>query len=88
MTYAEAEKTRATLEKAMSDASAAYTALGGGSGPTGLTPDAIRLLPEVRAAKAASAAAFRRLQDHNAFMVKTFSREMKAARDERRGGRK
>lgn len=66
------------------DLRAAYAGLqaidGVGTGPFGLTPDAIKADPEYRAAKAATDKAFARLRGFNAWYVKQFANERAVAR--------
>ncbi|MGE5732779.1 MAG: hypothetical protein ACM37U_12605 [Gemmatimonas sp.] len=61
-------------------------------GPMGLTPDAVKALPEYRAAKARVDKAFARLRAFNGVFVKRFAKELRAERAARtlareRGGR-
>lgn len=56
---------------------------GVGSGPMGLTPDAIKASPEYRAAKAAYDKAFAALRAFNGKYVKLFKAEISAERAER-----
>lgn len=81
MDYATFKATVAELERAERAAAARLRAIPGtGSGPMGLTPDAVKFSPEWQAARAAHAAAFARLQDFNRAHVKRFRKEASAER--------
>jgi hypothetical protein len=56
-------------------------------GPMGITPDAVKATPEYQTAKANFNRSFSALRDHNMFMSKNFSKEMKVDRDARRQAR-
>lgn len=58
--------------------------LGGVVPPMNLTPDAVRLAPEYRAAKAASDAAWERVRGFNATFSRVYKAEIAADRDNRR----
>ena len=49
-------------------------------GPMGLTPDSVRAAPEWKVAKAQADSDFKKLQNWNTFYVKTFKKEINAAR--------
>lgn len=53
-------------------------------GPMGLTPDAVKATPEFKTAKTNFDRAFAALREHNAYMTKNFSAEMKAERAARK----
>lgn len=55
-------------------------------GPMGLTPDAVKALPEYRTAKVQADQAFARLRAFNATFVKTFAKELREERATRRPG--
>jgi len=78
------------LDNECTAASEALNAVPGiGSGPMGLTPDAVRATPEYRTAKAAFDAAFAALRDFNGKFNKQFAAELRAerrARDQKRKG--
>lgn len=76
--FEEARAEEALVEKEMSEAQAAIDAFP--RGPMGLTPDAVRALPEYRAAKARVDKAFARLRAFNAVFVKRFAKELRAER--------
>jgi hypothetical protein len=57
------------------------------TGPTGLTPDAVKASPEYRAAKQAYDSAFAALRCFNASFIRTFAREIEAERAARRAAR-
>jgi hypothetical protein len=63
--------TAESLRAATKAAKEAYKALGGNSGPNGLTPDAVKFSPEGRAAKAALDKAWARERAFNAAAAKT-----------------
>lgn len=56
---------------------------GHGSGPMGLTPDAVRASPEYAALEATAKLAWNRLRDLNGFIGKHYRRERNQARSER-----
>jgi hypothetical protein len=80
MTYEQAKAQRAAIERELSEASAAYAALGGGTGPSGLTPDTVKQSPEGRAAKGRIDSAFSRLRQINGYIVGKFPNELRAER--------
>lgn len=55
------------------------------SGPTGLTPESVRLTPEYRTANARFQRAFAALRAFNAGFTKTFAKELRAERAQRYG---
>ena len=84
MNYAEAKQLKAQLEGNLDVASKALRAIPGiGSGPMGLTPDAVKNSPEYRAASAAYDVAFAALRNFNGQFVKAFKAEYAAERRER-----
>jgi hypothetical protein len=79
--YAIAKQVKAQLEIECGLASQALRAIPGiGSGPMGLTPDAVKATPEYREAKARSDATFAALRNFNGKFVKLFAAEIKAER--------
>lgn len=78
MTFAEAKATAAAIEAEISAAEVALRAFP--VGPMGLTPDAVKVTPEFRAAKKAFDASFAKLRAFNAVFTKTFSRELREER--------
>ena len=82
MNYIEFKRARATLGATM--ASAAKLVATFPRGATGLHSDAVKALPEYRAAVASSNAAFQALRTLNGNHTKTFAREAAAERDARR----
>lgn len=81
MSYAIARAVGAQLEAEHKRASAALKALPGvGTGPMGLTPDAVKFSPEYRTLKAAADAAREAVRRHNGMMVKRYAREMRQER--------
>ena len=81
MSYAIARAVGALLEAEHKRASAALKALPGvGTGPMGLTPDAVKFSPEYRTLKAAADAAWEAVRRHNGMMVKRYAREMRQER--------
>ena len=76
---------QAVLEQQVAVTGKALRAIPGvGSGPFGLTPDAISQSPDYRAAKAAYDAAFAALRAFNGKYVKVFKAEIAAERSARR----
>lgn len=73
---------RAQLETETAAASAALQVFP--SGPTGLTPDAVKFSPEFQAASARYAKAAGQLRELNGANVKRFAKELAAERDARR----
>lgn len=75
MTYTQAKLYREALYQAH-DAAAdhLYAVSGGDKGPMGLTPDSVKETTEWKSAFAKERAAWDRLREHNAFMVKTFKK--------------
>ncbi len=70
---------RANIEAARTVASDRLHAIPGiGSGPMGLTPDAIRATPEYRSAKYQYDGAFLALQHHNGKYCREFASEIRA----------
>ena len=57
------------------------------SGPTGLTPESVRLTPEYRTANARFQRAFAALRNFNAGFTKTFAKELRAERAEQYASR-
>ncbi len=80
--YVEAKQRRESLEAELSAATATYPA-GTGAGNGGLTPDKVKQSPEWQAAHTAVKRAMKALQDWNAYMVRTFKRQMQAERRNR-----
>lgn len=81
MTYAIAKAAKAALEAAEREASANLRKVPGiGSGPMGLTPDAVKARPDYQAAKAAHDRAFGQLRRFNAGFCRTYKAEMRAER--------
>lgn len=79
--YHIAKAAQAALMVETKNASKTLRAIPGvGSGAMGLTPDAVRLSPEYRAAKAAFDAAFARERAFNGRYVKQFAKEIRAER--------
>jgi hypothetical protein len=84
MNYAAAKLVKWRLELEVALASKAFRAIAGiGSGPMGLTPDAIKFSPDYRLAKVRFDVAFAALRDFNGEFHKTFAAEIKAERRER-----
>jgi len=82
--FATAKVVKKQLEQREREAAKKLGAISGiGSGRMGLTPDAVKLSPEYREAKAAWAAAFAALRDFNGTFTKTYANELKAEREER-----
>jgi hypothetical protein len=80
-----AKAKRDELEAAVKKASFDWNAIVGvGSGPMGLTPDAVRLSPEYRAAKQRYQRAHLDLRSFNADFVKRYADELTAERMNRR----
>lgn len=87
-TYAEAKVARDQLVERHSLASAQLKAIPGvGSGPMGLTPDAVKFSPAYRAAKAEMDRLFIALRAANAFIAKHHRKEADADRKDRRANR-
>ena len=87
-TFALAKVAADALDEAYKAASAALATIpGAGSGPMGLTPDAVKASPEWKAARAKQAAALKALQAFNLAYSHTFAREIRADRDARRAAR-
>ena len=85
MTYDEAKKIKARLEENVELTANTLRAIPGvGSGPMGLTPDAVRTSPDYRAACAAYDKAFAALRDFNGKFTKAFKAEYAAERRARR----
>ena len=84
MTYTEAKAMGAAIEARLKAASAAMPK-GTGSGPMGLTPDAIKFSPEYRAAKLVVDRTMRELREFNRWFVPTFKKEISAEIRARRG---
>lgn len=83
--YAVAKAARAKLEAELTAASRQLNAIPGvGSGPMGLTPDAVKFAPEYRQARAAYEAARATLNELNRFINRTFAKEIRAERRARR----
>lgn len=82
MTFAEAKVIRDRLEAAVTSTNAMLRAFP--TGQMGLTPDHIKSSPEFQSALTAFDLAFQRLRTFNFHFVRTFRREIKAARLSRR----
>ena len=82
MTYAIAKATRDQLDAEVSRLSLALKAFP--KGPLNLTPDAVRLSPEYRAAKQAYDASWAKLRAFNAWFSKVYGAEIRADRNQRR----
>ena len=81
MTNTEAKVYREALYQAHDVSTRDLKALSGGErGPMGLTPDGIKQTPEWKSAYHLERQAFERLRKHNAYMVKTFKKEMREER--------
>lgn len=79
--YIVAKAAKAQIEERVTRTSKILRAIPGvGSGPMGLTPDAVRASPEYRIAKAEFDAAFAALQTFNQRFHKAFATEIKAER--------
>jgi hypothetical protein len=83
-----AQAKRDGLEAAAAEASRALNAIPGiGSGPMGLTPDAVKFSPAYRLARARYDKAAAELRAFAGMMSRNFPRELKAERDARRAER-
>jgi hypothetical protein len=82
MTFAEAKATASAIEIEIRATEVALDAFP--VGPMGLTPDAVKVSPEFRAAKKAFDAAFAKLRAFNGYYVKTFAKELREDRRIRR----
>lgn len=78
MNYTESKKEQAKREEALKAAEAKLRKYP--SGPMGLTPQAVRDLPQWQADRQAVATAFNAYQKINRFIVANFKREQKEAR--------
>ncbi|GGB09241.1 hypothetical protein GCM10011491_41500 [Brucella endophytica] len=79
--FVAAKQKQAILEQEYREAGAALKSFpGSGSGVLGLTPDAVRELPEWQSAKRRHDTAFSSLRDFNAAFVKAFHKELRAER--------
>jgi len=88
MTFAIAKAAQAAIEQEASRAGAVLAAIPGvGTGPMGLTPDAVKASPEYRAAKLAYESAFARLRAFNGSYVKVYASELRAERNARRSSK-
>jgi len=87
LTYAEFICERARLDAIEREAGARMSALGAGTGPMGLTPDAIRARPDYQAARGDQRRAMAALRALNGRYAVTYRREEIAARDARRMAR-
>ena len=87
MNYTEATAQRDSLEAAYKAVSGLFNEIPGvGSGPCGLTPDAVKFSPEFRAAKATYQKAFDNLRAFNSYYVKVFKKQIAADREKRAAG--
>jgi hypothetical protein len=77
----------AQLDAEAKAASEKMKALGGGTGPMGLTPDHIKFSPEYRIAYATSQQAHQKLRSLNQTYVKKFANELRAEREAKRNSR-
>lgn len=85
MTYALAKIVYEEFERQQKEASAALRAIPGvGSGPMGLTPDAVKFSPEYRAAKARCDAVAKAAKPFFLNFAKQYKKEIIAERDARR----
>jgi hypothetical protein len=83
--YIAAKAARAILENEVTLASREFQAIPGiGSGPMGLTPDAIKASPEYCAAKKRFDLGFAALRHFNQTFVKTYAAEIRAERRAKR----
>lgn len=82
-TFADAKAIRDRLYLEASTAGAVLKSFP--KGPMGLTPDAVKVSTEFRAAKARYAAAFGTLRAVNAMMTKRYAKELRAERAARNG---
>ena len=81
MTFEQATALRDTFNRLVDETSATLRAIPGvGSGPMGLTPDAVKFSPEFRAADLAFKYAFANLRAFNDRYTKEFKKEVRAAR--------
>jgi len=81
MTFEQAKAIRDQLDAAAAAAGRAIKAVPGvGTGPLGLTPDAVKASPEWRAARAAYDTAAAKLRGFNMFFTRQFARELRAER--------
>lgn len=88
MTYAIAKIAAAAIDAELSAAGAALKAIPGvGSGPMGLTPDAVKFSPEYRTAKSALDAAKARSRAFYAAFSKRYAKEIRADRDAARAAK-
>lgn len=86
--YQEAKARRADLDTAARTTGEALRAFpGAGSGPMGLTPDAVKFSPQYKAAKLAYVQAFAALRDFNHWFTKTFKKEIAQERARSRASR-
>lgn len=79
MTFIEAQEISNTLYANLADLSAALKVFPM-EGPMGLPTETVRLSPEYRDAKSKYDAAFAKLRQFNGWYLKTFKKEIKAAR--------
>lgn len=85
MNFEEAKIIRAEIAAKAEAANAVLMAIPGiGGGAMGLTPDRVKSTKAYQEAHRAMRQAFAAERHHNAFMVKTFKREMAAERAARR----
>lgn len=76
--YEQAKEQRDQLESRLATASAALNAFP--RLPNGLTPDAIKTLPDYQVAKSQAAVAFRNLREFNQQFVRLFKHQIKLER--------
>lgn len=83
MTFEEAKTEQAT-RRARADATSVALNTFPKDGPMGLTPDAVKFTPEFRQARAEYNHAFEELRIFNSFMLRTFAKECREERRNRR----